>query len=250
MLKRLEHLRKEWASLVSHDLRQPIGAIVLRSGLLLRAALSDEQRSAIQQIHASAERLNRMVNDLMDASLLEAGRMQMTFDRIGLNQFLHDVVERIPAAAPSTTIRTPPGIDLFIKGDPHRLEQVLANLLTNAVKYGSFGTEIGLELKHVGEHAEIVVSNHGEGIPPESLPLLFDRFKRSATTRTRLVKGLGLGLYIARELVTAHGGRIWAESTPGGVTAFHVTLPLDGPPVPFERLSPRRSDRQQEQLEM
>jgi signal transduction histidine kinase len=235
-LKQLEHLREEWASIVAHDLRQPISVISLRSSLLLRGVVGDAQREDIRQIRAAAESLSRMASDLMDASLVDTRRMHVTLERLDLGRLMEDVIERVPPAARRTKARTPPDVRLFVKADAHRLEQVVANLLLNAVKYGAPRTEIGLDLTHADGEAEIIVTNRGPGIPSNDLAFVFERFARSRPEQVSTTKGLGLGLYIAKGLVEAHGGRIWAESVPDGVTAFHVTLPLDGPPVPAEAL--------------
>jgi signal transduction histidine kinase len=234
VLKELERLRQEWASIIAHDLRQPISVIVLRSALLERGHLSETQRNDVRHIHASAERLNRMTSDLMDASLLETRRLQVTLERLELCRFLRDVVQRVPPGAPRTKLRIPSDCPLFIRGDAQRLEQVLANLLSNAVKYGAPDADILLEIRHADGNAEILVTNHGAGIPPEDLPLLFERFFRSRVAGTGLTQGLGLGLYIARGLIDAHQGRIWAESVPGDLTTFHIVIPLDGTPSPHE----------------
>jgi PAS domain S-box-containing protein len=234
VLKELERMREEWASIIAHDLRQPISVIALRSALLQRAPLSEEQRNDVRQIHASAERLDRMTSDLMDASLLETRRMQVTLDRLDLSQFLRDVVQRVPVGAGRTRIQVPSDARLFIKGDAQRLEQVLDNLLSNAVKYGAPKADIFLEARYAHGNAEILVTNRGAGIPPDDLPLLFERFFRSRAAETGTTRGLGLGLYIARGIVEAHKGQIWAESVPGDVTTFHIVIPLDGSPVPAE----------------
>jgi len=232
-LKELERTREEWATIIAHDLRQPISVIALRSALLQRARLSDQQLHDVRQIHASAEHLSRMTSDLMDASLLETRRMQVTLERLDLCQFLRDVVQRVPVGAGRIRIQAPSDARLFIKGDAQRLEQVLTNLLSNAVKYGAPETDIGLELRSAHGNAEILVTNLGAGIPPDDLSILFDRYVRSRAANTGTTRGLGLGLYIARGLVEAHKGHIWAESVPG-VTTFHVVIPLDGPPAPAE----------------
>lgn len=240
-LKELERVREEWASIVAHDLRQPIGVISLRSALLLRAELTDDQREDVRQIRASAERLSRMVSDLMDAALLETRRMPVVLERLDLGQFLRDVVERVPLATPRTRVRTPVDRRLFVRADPQRLEQVLTNLLSNAVKYGSPEAAIDLEATHRDGQAEILVTNRGRGIPSDELPMIFERYVRSSATARSPIKGLGIGLYIARGLVEAQGGRIWAESVPDEVTTFHVTMPLDGPPLPADPGQPAES---------
>ena len=236
-LKELERLREEWASIVAHDLRQPISAIALRSSLLLRGGLSDRQRNEVRQINSAAQRLNRMASDLMDASLVDSRRLRVSTERLDLGQLLRDVVERVSLDTARVTIRTPSDYHLFIRGDAQRIEQIVTNLLSNASKYRAPETDIGVELRDADGNAEILVTNHGAGIPPEELPLVFDRFVRTRAARADRVQGLGLGLYIVKGLVAAHGGRIWAESVPGEVTTFHMAMPLDGPPVPASAAS-------------
>ena len=231
-LKELEHLREEWASVVAHDLQQPISIIVLRSDLLLQEGLTGSQEDDVRDIRSAAKRLSRMVNDLMDASQLETSRMRITLDRLNLGELVRAVVEQVPDAALRTIIRTPIDNRLFVKGDAQRLEQVVTNLLSNALKYGAPGTQILLDVRDAGGHAEVLVTNRGPGIPGDELPFLFERYFRSRAARTSATKGSGLGLYIAKGLVEAHGGQIWAESTPAETTTFHFTVPLDGPSMP------------------
>jgi PAS domain S-box-containing protein len=228
-LKELERTREEWASIVAHDLRQPISVITLRTSMLLKAGLPERQRKDVEDIRTSTDRLNRMVSDLMDAALLESRRMQVTLERLDLGLLLHAVVERVPEVAGRVTLRTPPE-HVFVRGDAQRLEQVVVNLVLNAVKYGTPGTPIGIDLRDVDGHAEVTVTNRGQGIAPEEVPLVFDRYVRAQAAKSR-TRGLGLGLYIARGLVEAHHGRIWVESVPGDRTTFHLAIPLDGPTV-------------------
>jgi signal transduction histidine kinase len=112
--------------------------------------------------------------------------------------------------------------------DPGRIAQVMENLLTNAVKYGRAATPIVVEVAHVNHDVAVAVTNTGEALPQEELPRLFERFHRTAGAKRGAAKGAGLGLYITRGLVEAHGGRITAESTPAGVTTFRFTLPVAG----------------------
>ena len=221
-----DRLREEWASLIVHDLQQPLSAIVLRSDLLLGSDLSAKQRDAVGGIRGMALRLSSMVNDLNDSSQLESSRMRVNAARLDLGAVAREVIGRVPGAASRTTLRLPAGRELFVKGDADRLEQVMTNLLSNAVKYSAADTEIVLELSQRDGHAEVVVRNYGPGIPADELPRLFDRYMRSRTIRREGPKGLGLGLYIAKGLVQAHGGRIWADSAVNRTT-FHFTIPLD-----------------------
>ena len=227
----LDRTREEWSSIVAHDLRQPISTIALRSSMLQRTALSDGQRVDVQHIRTSADRLSRMVSDLMDAALVETGHLSVTLERLDLTELLRDAVQRVPAAAPLTELNLP-DCRVFIKGDAQRLEQVVTNLLTNGVKYGTPGAPIDLELTCDDRNAEFAVINRGQGIPRDELVRVFERYVRSREAAARKTKGLGLGLYICKGLVEAHHGRIWAESVPGDVTVFRVRIPLDGPPLP------------------
>jgi len=115
--------------------------------------------------------------------------------------------------------------DLHVSVDPDRVHQVLDNLVSNAVKYGRPNAEIRIAWLDRGDCLEVVVTNQGAGIPAEEMPHLFSRFGRTHGARAHRTPGIGLGLYIARGLVEAHGGRIWAESVPGQSTSFHFTLP-------------------------
>jgi signal transduction histidine kinase len=223
----LERLREEWASIVAHDLQQPINSIVLRADLLLRGAVTGEQRRDMQQIRNSAMRLGRMARDLMDASRLESRHLSLTLERLDIGALVLEVVERHPGAAARTRVRTPTDRRLFVRGDAERLEQVLGNLLSNAMKYGDVDARIQVDVVEVNGQAEVSVANRGAGIPGEELEFLFERYTRTRGARTSGTKGAGLGLYIAKGLVEAHGGRIWAESVPGELTKFTFSVALD-----------------------
>jgi len=233
-VRSLQRVREEWASIVAHELRQPISVVTLRTSLLLRSQLSSEQRDSVEQIARSIHSLGRMVADLMDASLLESDRLRVKLARVDLGQLLTDVVRRTPLAAPRTQIHAPADACFYVKGDAQRLEQVISNLLSNSVKYAPPETDVVVDLGLAAGQAHIRVTNFGEPIPADELPFIFNRFARTRAAGASGVTGLGLGLYIARGLVSAHHGRIWAESGATDGTTFHITLPLDGPPVPVE----------------
>jgi signal transduction histidine kinase len=235
--KELERLREEWASIVAHDLQQPVHAILLRSDLLAAGPLGEEQAEDVRQIRITVERLGRMVNDLLDASQLEAHRLRIFAERLDIGELAREIVGRFPHAS-RIRLQAPEALRLFVQGDAQRLEQVVSNLLSNAVKYGAPDAAIQLDVTSADGHAKVSVTNNGPGIPADELPYLFERYARSRAARASAATGLGLGLYIAKGLIEAHGGRIWAESTPGRTT-FQFTVPLDGPP---EVLAPAGAD--------
>ncbi|HEY7236330.1 MAG TPA: ATP-binding protein [Gemmatimonadaceae bacterium] len=169
--------------------------------------------------------LTRMVNDLLDMSLVDAGHLQLERHWLDPEAMVREVVERLSYLMRGRARIHVSGPPVSVWIDRMRIEQVLGNLLSNAVKYGEPDTEIAVRLTRREADIELAVSNQGRGISPEEMPHLFDRFVRSRTARRSGVEGLGLGLYIAKGLVEAHGGRIWAESVPGKTTTFHIVLP-------------------------
>jgi PAS domain S-box-containing protein len=224
--KQLERLREEWASVVAHDLRQPVGAISLTAESLFRlhgGELPDKERKAVDRIRSASKRLNRMIEDLLDASRIEAKQLSVEPRAIDFRAIVDAVLESHREG--TSTIRVVAEGETWAWIDPDRIHQVLDNLLSNAGKYGRPDTEIRIDCLDRGEMLEVVVTNQGPGIPAEELPQLFSRFGRTRDARADRTPGIGLGLYIARGLVEAHGGRIWAESVPGATTSFHFTIP-------------------------
>jgi len=229
-LKELERMREEWSSVVAHDLRQPLGIIVLEVEVLRRMIeqkqIADIQK-VVDRIRRSAMRLNSMIDDLLDVSRIEARRLSLRRVEADLAALTEDAVERLSSLAPGHAVRfralVKPAPALV---DAARFEQVLGNLISNASKYGAPGDEISIELIRFGSEYKIAVTNRGGGIAPDDMAKLFERFTRSATTQSSSVPGLGLGLYICRNLVEAHGGHIWAESIPNQITTVHFTIPM------------------------
>ena len=226
-IKQLERLRKEWTSVVAHDLRQPLDAITMATGILpsLQESDREERRVMLQRIQSSTQNLTRMIDDLLDMSLLEANRLKLERSWDDPERATREAIERLRQG-----IENP--IRVEVSGSPARwcvdamrIEQVLANLLSNAAKYGEAGAPIDVRLDRQPDGVEITVTNSGPGIDPEELPHLFDRFARSKVSRRSGVSGLGLGLYISKGIVEAHGGRLWADSAPGERTTFHLSLP-------------------------
>jgi PAS domain S-box-containing protein len=225
-LKELERLREEWASVVAHDLRQPAGAILLTAESLVRVRdgeLSERDRKAVERIRGAAKRLNRMIEDLLDASRIEAKRLSIYPRPFDLSAIVDAAVEAQREGPRPIRVAIQGETWAFI--DPDRIHQVLDNLISNAEKYGRAGAEIRIDCVDRGQVLEVVVTNQGPGIPAEQLPQLFSRFGRTRDARAERTPGIGLGLYIAHGLVEAHGGHIWAESILGASTSFHFTVP-------------------------
>ncbi len=225
-----ERLREEFISVVAHDLRSPANAIRLQADLLERLPPerhgTEQERRTISKIKATANRLLRLVGDLLDASLVEARRLSLQRESADPGQLVREVVDRAAELTEGHAVRiVAPAAMPRLQLDPHRFEQIMLNLLSNATKYSSPGTEIVVELEPRRSEALVSVTNQGAGIAPEEAALVFDRFYRSREGRDS-AGGLGLGLYIVRGLVEAHGGRVWVDSEPGRVS-FRFTLPHD-----------------------
>ncbi|XXX80901.1 PAS domain S-box protein [Sorangium sp. So ce134] len=229
-LKEMERQRQEWISIIAHDLRQPIQVIATASHLL--RPRSGEQPAAdgqkqLVRIASSVERLRRMIDDLLDASRIEA--RQLTLDRspVDLRAQLGEILEKSAAATAGHAVRLEVNGDVpAVPADPGRLEQIVTNLLSNAAKYGQPDGDIVVAVSVDRSFAQVAVTNSGPGIAEASLPHLFKRFSRAAEGDPRRIRGVGLGLYITKGLVEAHGGSISVESTPGGATTFRFSLPL------------------------
>ncbi|WP_437478372.1 ATP-binding protein [Sorangium sp. So ce1014] len=223
-----ERLREEWITLVAHDLKQPLTAITACAGILSRRSEAADIRPWSQKILASVQRLERMTGDLLDASKIEARRFSLDRRPTDLRAHLRDAVELAAAERPGRDVVLTADDDVpLVHVDEARIEQVIGNLLLNAAKYGDPAAPIRVTLSRRDTEAEIAVENRGPGIHQDDLPRLFQRFQRlSSAPSRRSPPGTGLGLYICKGIVEAHGGRIWARSKPGETTAFHFTLPL------------------------
>ena len=230
-LKELERLHEEWSSVVAHDLRQPLAVIAIDANSLARAFTGGQigdGAKVVDRIRRSAARLNKMIDDLLDVSRIDARRLALERADTDLAGLLDDVVERLSLLSPGHPIHFEPQVrpaPVFV--DPARMEQVLDNLVSNAAKYGEPAAPITIRLRPSRDDGafEVAVVNRGRGIAPQDLPKIFERFHRSGEARSGAVAGLGLGLYICKGLVEAHGGRIGAESIPNETTTFHFTIP-------------------------
>lgn len=229
LFKELETLRKEWASMIAHELRQPVASINLRANLLKELStneIPDQNYKNLDAIIEDSRVLDRLINDLLDFSRLEANRMDLKPKIINLSEKLTEITERFKQLSVGHSILFfKPSSQILVQVDPDRFQQIVANLLSNAVKYSKANSEIRVVVRENDNVIEIIVSNIGPGISQDQLPLLFNRFTRTKEAQSGNICGIGLGLFIVKGLVEAHGGKIWAESYPGETTSFHFTIP-------------------------
>ena len=246
-VKELERMREEFISIVAHDLRTPVGVIQNYAHVLDQHARRRHDASpgagtetdgvelkAIDGIAVSARRLATMVADLLDASRVETHRLALARETLDVSHLLAGLVDRMrPLLGGRRVVLDIQGAPPAVDADPGRIEQVVANLLTNAAKFSPDGADVTVTVKGAESEVVVAVADRGPGIPAAERAAIFDRFYRApATTGGR--DGLGLGLYIARGLVEAHGGRMWADSRPGGGTRVCFALPVraSGSPAP------------------
>jgi histidine kinase len=229
-LDQTETMRRRLIGDVSHELRTPLTAIKgSMEGLMDGVLPADEE--TFQQVHAEADRLNRLVDDLQELSRVEARAYQLDFHALDVSALAQIVTKRLAPRFESKRITLDlelPAAPLYVLADEDRAIQVLTNLTGNALQYTPEGGKVTLSARRLNGEAQISVRDVGIGIPPEHLPHIFDRFYRVDKSRSRQAGGgSGIGLTIARALVEAHGGRIWVESAGEGQgSIFYFTLPV------------------------
>ncbi len=231
-LKHLERARQEFVANVSHELRTPLSLIKGYVETLLDGARDDPEVATkfLQTIDRNAERLKLLIEDLLTISELESGRVKLNLQSVQLQAVTEKVVGDLKARAEAKAMKlSNEAPALRVRADADRLEQVLGNLVDNAIKYGRReGTvRIGARVADAGE-VEVVVEDDGPGIPPEALERVFERFYRVDKARSREQGGTGLGLSIVKHIVQSHGGRVWVKSEAGQGARFYFTLPPDG----------------------
>ncbi|MFP5384611.1 MAG: CHASE domain-containing protein [Bacteriovoracia bacterium] len=235
--KEKEHVasRDEFLSIASHELKTPLTSLKLQSQLMMRAikrndseALSREKVvHLIRQIDHQTSRLTRLVDDMLDISRIRTGRLRILKEEVDLSEIVMEVVDRLKPQFVESTGHVPEVIieeKIRVPLDRFRIEQVLNNLLTNAIRYGN-QRPVKVTLKRIDHLAKIEVMDQGIGIAPENIQKIFERFERAGMSASE-VSGLGLGLFITNQIVKAHGGFIDVKSAPGKGSTFTVHLPV------------------------
>jgi signal transduction histidine kinase len=249
-LEELDELKSQFLSIASHELRTPITAVSGFAQLALRgvrerlgaAKAAEDQGADLQRlmrqltvIHDQSAKLGRLVRELLDVSRIQSGRLEFDLGPIDLGEVARTVVEQTQMTAPAYRydVQTPERVTIM--GDRDHLEQVIANLVDNAVKYSPEGGPVRVRVWREGDEAHLLVEDEGIGIPPQQVERIFELFFRTHEAEARRTPGLGLGLYITRGIIERHGGRIWAESEEGKGTRVHVILPVGARAVDVAR---------------
>jgi len=229
-LRRVESVRRDFVANVSHELKTPIGALTLLAETIAAADDPEAARGLFDQMVREADRLARIVDDLLDLSLIEAQEAP-TRERVPLRVLLDEAVERVRALALAKGIPIvyePPTDDIVIACDPIQLVSAFTNLLDNAVKYSDEHGSVEVGTMHEHESVAIWVRDRGIGIPSRDLERVFERFYRVDRARSRATGGTGLGLSIVRHVAQVHGGDIVVDSIEGEGSTFRITLPVSG----------------------
>jgi signal transduction histidine kinase len=225
-VQRQMRLQDDFVSTISHELRTPLGFIKGYSTSLLREdTVWDEatQREFLNIIDEEADRLARLIEDMLESARLQSKTLQFKFSPVRMDALMRDVATRINMHHPELKITFDFQTLPQIRGDGTRLSQVFENLFSNAIKY-SPGSEIIIGMRASAENIRITFTDKGEGISEDYLPFIFERFYRVPGERT--VTGTGLGLYICKQIIMAHHGNIWVESVLGEGATFIIELPI------------------------
>ncbi|GHO60701.1 hypothetical protein KSB_91760 [Ktedonobacter robiniae] len=224
--KELEQRKDDFISMASHELRNPLTALKLHTTLLHRQLTKQGlQASALSSMQTQINKLTRLVEDLLDVSKIQAGRLEYRQESVDLDALLREIVDTMQQTNPSHTILVRGTVQAILLGDQDRLGQVFTNLLSNAIKYAPGAETVEVDLSASEETITIRIRDHGLGIPREQRDKIFDRFYRVTDPKQKAIPGLGMGLYIVAEIVKHHGGTITVESEPGKGSTFQVTLP-------------------------
>jgi len=235
-LKDAERLKDEFIGIAAHELRTPLAVLKgFAQTLIVQTArgkgpeLTDWQMEALQGIDQATIRMVELIDDLLDVTRLQAGRLELHIEPVDIVAMLQRILKRQQITTEQHTLSLITPLEhLVVQVDPRRIEQVLNNLLNNAIKYSPVGGNVGVTIEEDAARQVAIVSvrDSGIGIPVEQQARVFGRFVRADNARAHGIGGTGLGLYLCRELVERHGGRIWFESEEGEGSTFHITLPL------------------------
>ncbi|MDQ3062854.1 MAG: ATP-binding protein [Acidobacteriota bacterium] len=228
-IERLERVRQEFLSNISHELRTPLTSILAFVETLEDGAIKDEENNQrfLRVIRKNAQRMHRLIDDILELSIIESGKIRLELKRINLNALIEEVFTNLSSKAKKRRIKLKNEVsrDAFVFADAVRLEQMLTNLIDNAVKFNAEKGTVIVGFEEKNEKNIISISDTGEGISSEHLQRIFERFYRTDRARSREIGGTGLGLAIVKHLARIHGGEVSVVSTLGKGSTFSIELP-------------------------
>ncbi|HEX6480538.1 MAG TPA: PAS domain-containing sensor histidine kinase [Ktedonobacteraceae bacterium] len=228
--KQLEQRKDTFISMASHELRNPLTILKLQTSMLHKQLAKQGLQAsapALVSMESQINTISRLVEELLDVSRIQAGRLEYLQERVDLDALLREIADTMQQTHPSHRILLQGTLQTSLLGDPDRLGQVFTNLLSNAIKYSPEAQTVEMDLSASPETVTIRVRDHGLGIPREQREKIFERFYRAAGPQQRAIPGLGMGLYIVAEIVQRHGGTISVDSEVGKGSTFTVTFPLN-----------------------
>jgi PAS domain S-box-containing protein len=228
--KEQERMHRDFVSMAAHELRNPLTAIkgFTRTLMLKADMLTDERKNEyLSMVNEQSNRLAHLVEDLMQVSRIDAGRVTLEPRALDLEETLSGLLDQFRTKWSGREIVVDHRSTISpVLADPHKLEEILINLIDNAVKYSGASAPVEVSIGREGPEVRVSVRDHGDGIAPEEIPNLFQKFARITTSSTAEIPGTGLGLFIVKGFVVAHGGRVWVDSTLGEGSTFTFTLPV------------------------
>ncbi len=228
-LEQLEERKDRFISMASHELRNPITTISAYLQLIEKKNLfkkNNKFKKYLQKAISQVDKLVLLIDDLLDVSKIEEGKIILKNRKINLNNFIKKIVNQTRAVNKDFSITIKKGRDINILGDTDRLEQVFVNILNNSIKFSAKNKQIIVGFKITSGFVTVFIQDFGIGIPKAEINMVFKRFRRSSEASKMMIEGTGLGLYICKEIVKLHGGKIWAESSLHKGSTFYISLPL------------------------
>ncbi|RYY52980.1 MAG: PAS domain-containing sensor histidine kinase, partial [Chitinophagaceae bacterium] len=229
--KEVEIRKNDFIGMVSHELKTPLTSLKAYTQLLNERAKSKDDQfeiNALAKVENQVNKMTNMINGFLNVARLESGKIHLIRADFSLNEMIRELLADIDVIYTSHTITFRPSPELMVTADREKIEQVIINLVSNAVKYSNKGTVVEISCRMVDKDAVITVADEGIGIHPQDREKLFTRFYRVENSKTKTISGFGIGLYLSAEIVRRHDGRIWVESVKGQGSSFQFTLPLAG----------------------
>lgn len=228
-VKENEQRKNDFISMVSHELKTPLTSAigyVQVSESMASAGGDTVMAGMLDRAGKQLGKMTRMINDFLDVSRLESGKIHLQPQRFDLGVLLQEAGEESAASITSHVISFEPSAGIWVEADREKIGHVISNLVSNAVKYSPANSRIAVSCKTVGDKAQVCVADEGIGIGDDDLPRIFDRFYRVKANVAKHIAGFGIGLYLCREIIREHGGAIWVESRPGTGSDFYFSLPV------------------------